>query len=162
MLKLPTSCFAVLLGAVVLSACGGSSTSKSTSGQSSASTAASTSATQASPAGTSGMPATSTAGSSTGSGSTVSDSADPSGQLRFTASTLSAKAGTLTVHFTNGSPLPHNFTLASSSGTVLGASPTFSGGSRTLTVKLAPGTYVFYCTVPGHRQAGMQGTLKVT
>ena len=26
---------------------------------------------------------------------------------------------------------------------------------------LAPGKYVFYCTVPGHRQAGMQGDLTV-
>lgn len=25
-----------------------------------------------------------------------------------------------------------------------------------------PGTYEFYCTVPGHREAGMVGTLIVT
>jgi uncharacterized cupredoxin-like copper-binding protein len=45
---------------------------------------------------------------------------------------------------------------------VLGATPTFSGGSRTLTLNLKPGTYTFYCTVPGHRAAGMEGTLTVT
>jgi uncharacterized cupredoxin-like copper-binding protein len=45
---------------------------------------------------------------------------------------------------------------------VLAATPTFTGGSRTLTIKLKPGTYTFYCSVPGHRQAGMEGTLKIS
>ena len=35
------------------------------------------------------------------------------------------------------------------------------GGTKTLTMTLAPGTYTYYCSVPGHRQAGMQGTLTV-
>jgi uncharacterized cupredoxin-like copper-binding protein len=62
---------------------------------------------------------------------------------------------------TNMSPLEHNVTIASGS-TVLGATPTFRGGSKTLTLSLKPGTYVFYCSVPGHRQAGMEGTLTVS
>jgi uncharacterized cupredoxin-like copper-binding protein len=45
---------------------------------------------------------------------------------------------------------------------VLGATPTFAGGSKTLTLKLRPGKYTFYCSVPGHRQAGMEGTLNVS
>ena len=61
----------------------------------------------------------------------------------------------------NMSPLEHNVTIASGS-TVLGATPTFVGGSRSVTVKLKAGTYTFYCSVPGHRQAGMEGTLKVS
>jgi uncharacterized cupredoxin-like copper-binding protein len=44
----------------------------------------------------------------------------------------------------------------------VGATPTFSGGSKTLVVHLKPGTYTFYCSVPGHRAAGMQGTLTVS
>ena len=47
-------------------------------------------------------------------------------------------------------------------GTVVGATPTFTGGSKSLTLTLKPGTYTFYCSVPGHRQAGMEGTLKVS
>src|SRR5664280_2683101 len=45
---------------------------------------------------------------------------------------------------------------------VLGATPTFAGGTRVLTLKLKPGKYAFYCSVPGHRQGGMEGTLTVS
>jgi uncharacterized cupredoxin-like copper-binding protein len=41
------------------------------------------------------------------------------------------------------------------------ATPTFHGGSKVLAVQLKPGTYTFYCSVPGHRDAGMRGTLMV-
>ncbi|MGN6372880.1 MAG: plastocyanin/azurin family copper-binding protein [Solirubrobacteraceae bacterium] len=86
--------------------------------------------------------------------------ADPSGQLRFAKTSLTAKAGKVSIEFANSSPLPHNLTIASGS-TVLGATPTFNGGAKTLTLKLKPGTYKFYCSVPGHREAGMEGTLVV-
>ena len=93
---------------------------------------------------------------------TVSDAADPREQLRFTKSSLTAKAGKVTIHFTNHSSLPHNFTLQpNAGGAVVGATPTFSGGTKTLKVSLKPGTYTFFCSVPGHRQVGMQGTLTV-
>jgi hypothetical protein len=74
-----------------------------------------------------------------------------------TTSSLTAKAGKLTIAFTNSAPLAHNLTIASVSGKVVGATPTFQGGSKTLSVNLKLGTYTFYCSVPGHRQAGMQG-----
>jgi uncharacterized cupredoxin-like copper-binding protein len=96
-----------------------------------------------------------------GSGSSsLKQEADPEGQLRYTTKNLSAKAGTVTIGFANASPLAHNMTIAQGT-TVLGATPTFQGGTKTLTLKLAPGTYTFYCSVPGHRQAGMEGTLTV-
>lgn len=96
-----------------------------------------------------------------GSGtSSLKEEADPEGRLKFTTKDLSAKAGTVTVSFANASPLPHNLTIAQGT-TVLGATPTFQGATKTLTLKLAPGTYVFYCSVPGHRQAGMEGKLTV-
>ncbi len=92
----------------------------------------------------------------------MSIAADPSGKLAFTKTTLSAKAGTVTIAFTNHSPAPHNFTLEKGAGgPPVGATPTFNGATKTLSAKLAPGTYTFFCTVPGHRTAGMQGTLTV-
>ena len=89
--------------------------------------------------------------------------ASPNGSLAFTKNRLTAKAGTVTVKFTNNSPLAHNLTIQKgTNGAVLGATPTFTGGTKTLTVKLAPGTYTFYCSVPGHRAGGMLGTLTVS
>jgi plastocyanin len=96
-----------------------------------------------------------------GSGtSSLKEAADPEGQLRYTTKDLSAKAGQVTVAFTNASPLEHNLTIAQGSK-VVGATPTFIGGEKTLTLNLKPGTYTFYCTVPGHRAAGMEGKLTV-
>ena len=107
-------------------------------------------------------PTTTTPSTSAGAGSTIDEAADPSGQLKFTNSALTAKAGKVTINFTNKSPLPHNMTIQQgTNGPVVGATPTFTGGTKKLSVTLKPGTYTFYCTVPGHRQAGMQGTLTV-
>ncbi len=86
---------------------------------------------------------------------------NPEGQLKFDKSTLSAKAGKVSIAYTNDSPIEHNLTIESSSGASVGATPTFQGGSKTLTATLKPGTYKFFCSVPGHRQAGMEGTLTV-
>jgi plastocyanin len=87
--------------------------------------------------------------------------ANPEGQLEYNTKSLSAKAGKVSVDFTNSSSLPHNVTIESASGEKVGATPTFTGGSKTLSVNLKPGTYKFFCSVPGHRQAGMEGTLTV-
>jgi plastocyanin len=87
--------------------------------------------------------------------------ANPEGQLSYNTKELSAKAGTVTITMANMSPVEHNVTIAEGSK-VLAATPTFAGGSKTVTVKLKPGKYTFYCSVPGHRQAGMEGTLTVS
>ncbi len=136
--------------ALGISACGGSSGSSSSASSSAAASPPATSSTAA-------------AASSSGSASaSLSIAADPSGALKFTKSTLTAKAGTVTISFTNSSPLAHNLTVQQgTSGAVVGATPTFMGGTKTLTLKLKAGTYTFYCSVPGHRAAGMQGTLTV-
>jgi plastocyanin len=96
-----------------------------------------------------------------GAASSLKLAADPGGLLSFDTKQLSAKAGAVTIAFTNTSSVEHNVTVAQGSA-VAGSTPTFTGGSKTVTVNLKPGTYTFYCSVPGHRQAGMEGTLKVT
>lgn len=87
--------------------------------------------------------------------------ANSEGQLSYDTKALSAKAGTVTITMTNMSPVEHDVAIAEGSKT-LGATPVFSGGSKSVTVKLKPGKYTFFCTVPGHRQAGMEGTLTVS
>jgi plastocyanin len=82
-------------------------------------------------------------------------------ELSFNAATLSAKAGRVTLSMFNRSVIPHNIAIRGNG--VDAAGPVVPrGGTSTVTVELAPGTYEFYCSVPGHAQAGMKGTLVVT
>jgi len=87
--------------------------------------------------------------------------ANPQGQLAYNTTSLTASSSHVTIDFTNHSPLGHNVTIANAAGKVLGATPTFNGSTKTLTLDLPPGTYTFYCSVPGHEQAGMKGVLVV-
>ncbi|TMK99832.1 MAG: hypothetical protein E6G34_04765 [Actinobacteria bacterium] len=145
----PTGAALALAATALLALAGcGSSSSKSTSSES-----------------TPAAPATSTSTSpATGGGegqTQLSLGTNPEGQLKFDKTTLGAKAGKVSIAYTNGSPIEHNLTIESSAGATVGATETFTGGSKTLTVTLKAGTYKFYCSVPGHRQAGMEGTLTV-
>lgn len=147
--------------ALIIAGCGGSSSSTSSSASA---TATSTPAATA-PAGSSSTSATTAAGSSSSSAGTkatvLSLAADPSGSLKYDKSSLAAGAGKTTIDFSNKSPVPHNVVIADSSGKILGQTPVINGKSVPVTVDLQPGTYTYYCSVPGHRQAGMQGTLTV-
>ena len=113
------------------------------------------------PGASAAAPAATTAAPLAPGASSLSLAANPTGLLSYNTKQLSAKAGTVRITMANMSPLEHNVTVAQGS-TVLGATPTFKGGSKTLTLTLKPGTYTFYCSVPGHRQAGMEGTLTVS
>ena len=145
-----------ILCALVTLAVGGCGGSSSSSGSSSGSASASTPTSSSS-----STPASASATSGGAGGGALALAAAPSGQLKFDKTSLSSSAGTVRISFSNAAPEGHNLTVASSSGAVVGATPTFQGGSKTLTLKLKPGTYTFYCSVPGHRQGGMQGTLVV-
>jgi plastocyanin len=144
------SILALAVGLVALSGCG--SSSNSTSSSASTPTAATTPTTSS--AATSSTPAAAGV-------QKLTLSANPEGQLKYNTTSLSANSGAIAIDFTNMSPVGHNVTVASSSGSVVGTTPTFQGGSKSLALNLKPGTYKFYCTVPGHRQAGMEGTLTV-
>jgi plastocyanin len=138
---------------LLLAGCGSSSSSSSSSSASTPTQAPATSATTAS------TPAASSGGE--GASSSLSVAANPEGQLKFDKTSLTAKAGKVTIDFANMSSIGHNMTVESSAGKVEGATPTFEGGSKSVTLNLKPGTYKFFCSVPGHRQAGMEGTLTV-
>jgi uncharacterized cupredoxin-like copper-binding protein len=148
------SSFALVATVVVLAGCGSSSSSSSSSSAAQAPTTSSAAAPTTSSA-------TSTTAAPAAGASTVSLEANKAGQLEYNTKSLSAKAGKVTVDFTNAAPLAHNVNIESSSGATVGSTPTFTGGSKKLTVTLKPGTYKFFCSVPGHRQAGMEGTLTV-
>lgn len=163
MWKHPAVALSAVVACAALAACGSSGTSSaSPTGTSGAAAVSSTATGSASPTSTSASVSSAGAAAIGAAAGKLAIGADPTGKLAFTKKTLTARSGTVTITFTNSSPLQHNFTLQKgANGAVLGATPTFVGGSHTLTLKLAPGTYTFYCSVPGHRMAGMQGTLTV-
>jgi plastocyanin len=131
--------------ALVVAGCG--SSSKKSSSAAATSTSASTS--------TGTTPAASTGGGSTVHLSTVS------GKLAFNTTKLTAKAGQVTMVMANPSSFSHGISVeghgVDKAGKVVG-----QGSTSTVTVTLKPGTYTFYCPVPGHEAAGMKGTLTVT
>jgi plastocyanin len=86
--------------------------------------------------------------------------ADPNGQLKFVASSASATAGHVTIDMLNKSSVPHDIAIQGSGANQIGKIVT-NGGTSTVSASLKPGKYTFYCSVPGHRQAGMVGTLTV-
>ncbi len=96
-----------------------------------------------------------------GSGSTVKFEADPGGNLAYTSTSATAKAGKVTVEFNNPQPLTHDVAIENSNGEEIGSTELIADGSDSTTVDLKPGTYTYFCTVPGHREAGMEGTLTV-
>jgi plastocyanin len=137
----------LLATALLVVACGGSSSSSS-------------GATGTVPGPTSTTTPTPSSASPSSSPSSLNLAAKGS-QLQFSTNALTAKAGKVTIDFTNNSALQHNVTLSDSGNKIVGNTPTFVGGSKSFSATLKPGTYTYYCSVPGHRQAGMQGTLTV-
>jgi plastocyanin len=145
-----SACIVVLftLVAVVAAGCGGGSDNSSSSNGTATDTG-----------GGSGGGATDTGGGS-GGGETLQLAADPSGALKFDPTSLEATAGQVTIDFTNDSSLPHNVTIEGN-GIEEVASDTVTGANSSVSADLPAGTYTFYCSVDGHKAAGMEGTLTV-
>jgi plastocyanin len=91
---------------------------------------------------------------------TVRVSSPADGALIFEPDKLAAKAGPVTIEYDNPSPVDHSVAIEAGSET-LAESEIATDATLTATADLEPGEFVFYCTVPGHREAGMEGTLTV-
>jgi plastocyanin len=142
MKKLTILLAALAIAAMSLAACGGDDDDDGEA-------AATTETTQTQPAG----------GGGGGGGETLALEADASGALKFDTDQLSAAAGTVTIDFTNPAAISHDVVLEQDSQE-LGRTDLISNGDEdSFTVTLQPGEYTYYCSVPGHRESGMEGTL---
>ena len=145
--RLPGLLAVSAVAALAVAGCGGSSSGSSNTGASSSASGKTTKAASQAPA-------------SSGGGQTIHLSASPS-QLKFNVSTLHAKVGKVTLVMANPANLSHGVAVQGGGVNKSGATVGHNGTS-TVTVTLKKGTYTFYCPVPGHRQAGMQGKLIVS
>jgi plastocyanin len=154
-MKKVAALLALALASVALVACGGSSSSSSSS-----STSTTTSGGNGGKS-SSGAAAGSGGKSTASGGSTVEIEADPNGQLAYVPTEATAKAGKVTVDFKNPQGLTHDVAIEDEAGETVGQTELIAESQTSTTVNLKPGTYHYFCTVPGHREAGMEGTLVV-
>jgi plastocyanin len=142
------------LAALTLVACGGSDSSEST--------ATTTESTAESTGSNGAAGAVGSEGSGGGGASVVEIEAVSGAELAYVQKEVKAKAGDVSVDFTNPQTLSHDVAVEGSNGEVLGKTELVAQGSSTGTIgNLKPGKYTYFCTVPGHREAGMEGTLVV-
>jgi plastocyanin len=137
------------LASFALAACGGSDDSSSTAAASSATSDSTDEGAEA------------PASSGDGGDATVDIAADPSGALAFTKTALTTTAGSDTINFDNESSTGHNVYIDDADGNNVAEVETITGSSESTVADLKPGTYTFYCDIPGHREAGMEGTITV-
>lgn len=153
--RIPIIIFVAIVAAVGLAACGSSddTTSVATEATTTSADADATTGDESSDT------ATTTDGS--GKGGTVQIEADPSGALAFTQTRIDAPAGSDTIEFSNPSGTDHNVEIEDPNGEDVAETDTIADGKTSTTADLQPGTYTFYCAIPGHREAGMEGTITV-
>jgi uncharacterized cupredoxin-like copper-binding protein len=95
------------------------------------------------------------------SGPTLVVTADTSGAPRFKPTSLSAKAGNLTIELDNPSPKCHDIAVKGEGGEAIGHTDRVKQGKASVNLDLQPGKYSYYSTIPGEQDAGMLGTLTV-
>ncbi len=98
-------------------------------------------------------------GGTAGASTTLELAADPTA-LAFDKTELNAKAGEVTIDFDNPAALEHNVVIEKDGEELAGFEPIIESEEE-LTADLEPGTYEFICSVTGHAEAGMTGTLTV-
>ena len=94
-----------------------------------------------------------------GPGGTIQLKASPT-QIAYDTTQLSSKPGKVTIDFENPAALEHDVAIEQD-GKEIAKSALITEGETSVSADLAPGTYTFLCTVPGHAEAGMEGTLTV-
>lgn len=92
-------------------------------------------------------------------GETLHLAASPT-QLAFDKKELTSKPGKVTIDFENPAPIEHDVAIEES-GKLIAKTPLIIEDKASVSAELKPGTYTFICTVPGHAEAGMEGTLVV-
>lgn len=83
------------------------------------------------------------------------------GSLSFEPDGVQAKAGVITLAYSNPSPVSHNIAIEGDQDELLDESETIANADTEASAELAPGEYVFFCTIPGHREGGMEGVLTI-
>jgi uncharacterized cupredoxin-like copper-binding protein len=86
--------------------------------------------------------------------------ADPGGSLAYTFADAEAEAGPLRMLSPNESSVPHNIAIEGNGVNEVGEVVT-NGGVSEISFEAEAGEYTFFCSVPGHREGGMEGTLTV-
>lgn len=99
------------------------------------------------------------AGGGAAASTTLQLAADPAA-IAFDKTELSAKAGKVTIEFDNPSAIPHNVVIEKD-GKEIAGTPEITESKESVSAELEAGSYTFLCTVPGHAEAGMEGTLTV-
>jgi plastocyanin len=96
-----------------------------------------------------------------GGGGTLKVTADPGGELAYEEKSLSTNAGQVTIEFDNPSSTDHDVTIEDDGGTEVAATDIIADDTATASADLESGSYTFFCSVSGHREAGMEGPLTV-
>jgi len=106
--------------------------------------------------------ATSAATTTTGSAAGAKKVAVTEKEFKIELASSSLAAGSYEFDLKNAGKIPHNLTI-DGPGVPKAHTPTIGGGATaTLKVTLKSGTYDFYCSVPGHKQLGMDVKVKVS
>lgn len=93
---------------------------------------------------------------------TLEVAAVPDGSFEFEQDSLEADAGTLSVTFDNPAPIAHDFCVEDDGGEEIGCTDLIADGNTDIAeFEVEPGEYTYFCSVAGHRDGGMEGTLSV-